>query len=340
MKWACLPLMVLLVACGGSPATAVVTPTHRAPGPLGDTWLRTAGTWHALTGNGPSSRYAAALAYDGARQMYVLFGGQTQKGSVDDTWVSDGRTWKLVSPAHKPAARRAATMAYDTQRQVVVLYGGLVQDRGEGSPASDTWVWDGSDWKMVESTNASPGARIGSKMVSTPRGVVLFGGSVFNNDQFFADAWTWDGARWTRIDRAPTPPGRNNAAAAWNEVDSSLFVYGGSGLNPAAAGGAAGKPLSDSWLLKGATWEQISATGPTARAQANALWDASARRVLVMFGMTGVDCPQPTNEVWAWDGTSWSRLASAAVPVRWGAALAQAADGSALLFGGSDEPGC
>jgi hypothetical protein len=232
-------------------------------------------------------------------------------------------------------------MAYDPEHQVVLLYGGLVQNLAEGSATSDTWSWDGVDWRLLSASSAAPGIRIGSRMVSAGGRVTLFGGSLAGNSDFYADASTWDGTRWSRIDHDPTPPGRASAAVAWDEARSTLLVFGGSGLNAEAGGGAAGKPLGDTWSLGGGSWTSLSGSGPPATAQANGMWDVTGRRVLVIFGMAGVaGCPNPTNEVWAWDGTSWTHLARATLPPRWGAALAQAADGTALVFGGSDEPGC
>ena len=232
-------------------------------------------------------------------------------------------------------------MAYDPHQQVVVLYGGLVQNGAEGRVASDTWTWDGSDWTQVAATDAGLGKRIGARMVTAGTEVMLFGGSVDPNSDFYADAWTWHGgSSWVRIDRNPTPEGRNNAAVAWDTADSSLFVYGGSGLNPEAGGGASGRPLADAWSLKDSTWNRIVGSGPPALAQASGVWDRESRRMLVMFGMSGTTCPSATNAVWAWDGANWSRLPDSPVPGRWGAAVAQDESGKGLVFGGSDEPGC
>jgi hypothetical protein len=232
-------------------------------------------------------------------------------------------------------------MAYDPQQKVVVLYGGLVQNSSEGTGAADTWTWDGRDWTQVAAADAFPGQRIGARMVTAGTQVILFGGGVAPNSDFSADASTWQaGVEWVRIDRNPTPEGRINAAVAWDASDSSLFVYGGSGLDPEAAGGAAGTPLGDAWSLKGGAWSRVGGSGPPALAQTNALWDRNSRRLLVMFGMSGTACPNPTNAVWAFDGANWSRLPDSHVPPRWGGAVAQDGSGKALVFGGSDEQGC
>ena len=334
-------ILLLVAACGGSPATSVAksSASPRAPGPLADTWTWDGAAWHATTSSGPSARYAAAIAYDERHKTYVLFGGQTQHGSSDETWLWDGKKWTAANPAHKPTARRNPSMAYDRQHQTVVLYGGLVQDTGEGNPAADTWSWDGTDWSVLGASSVA-GQRLGASLVTADSKLILFGGAVAYNYSLYADAYSWDGHVWTNIDREPRPPGRYGAAAAWNPGDSSLLVFGGNGADPNAGGGAAGTPLADIWSLKDGAWTHIAASGPPHTGQPNAIWQPNPGRFLVVFGMAGATCPNPTNAMWAWDGTAWSQLANASAPARWGAALAQAPDGSALVFGGSDEPGC
>lgn len=326
--------LVLMAGCG-NPQSAVPSVSSHVPGPLGDTWTWDGAAWKQAPRAGPWARYGAAIAYDAAHNNYVLFGGQTDNGASDETWTWDGHQWSETSPTHKPRARRLTTMAYDPEQKVVVLYGGLIQTSAEGTAASDTWTWDGSDWTEVAATDAVPGQRIGASMVTTSTGVVLFGGSVGPNSDFFADAWTWKGGdHWVRIDGSPTPEGRSNAAVVWDIADSSLFVDGGTGLNAEAGGGELGKPLGDAWSLKNGSWNRVVGSGPPAVAQPNAIWDKSSKRVLVLFGMSGTACPSPTNSAWTWDGASWSRLPDLTVPPRWGAAVAQDDTGKALVFGG------
>ena len=270
----------------------------------------------------------------------MLFGGQTSKGSSDETWLWDGHKWTAANPGHKPSARRAAAMAYDPGHKTIVLYGGLVQDNAEGFASADTWSWDGNDWAVLSDHSDAVGQRLGARMVTAGSKVVLFGGGIAPNYGLYGDAFIWDGRAWTSIDRAPRPPGRYGAAVAWTPEDSSLLVFGGNELDPNAGPGAAGLPLADTWSLQDGAWTRLTSTGPPPTGQANALWEAKPRQLLVMFGVAGIKCPSPTNAVWAWDGSAWSQLASAAPPPRWGAALAQDDDGGALVFGGSDEPGC
>jgi len=327
-------LFVLLAACAGSTGGAQHSPTPRTPGSLGDTWTGDGATWRQHNVAGPAPRYFAALAYDAARHVYVMFGGQTTKGTSDETWTFGDASWTLMTPAHRPPPRRDAAMAYDPARRVVVLYGGLIPDLSEGVAASDTWTWNGVDWSDVIEQSKAPGPREGARMITAGNRVVLFGGRFFNLT-YFGDAWTWDGTAWLRIDRSPTRPGRADAAVVWDPADSSIFVFGGNGIRRGGGPGETGVPLGDAWTFKGGEWSQIEA-GPPALNVANAIWDPRTGRAGVIFG---IRCPNPTNEIWGWNGTTWTHT-QIGVPARWGAAVAQDTDGNALVFGGSDEPGC
>ena len=332
----CLVAAMLLTACTSAQPAAGVTPSAHKPGLLADTWTRIGSAWHHADVAGPPPRYFAALAYDAPRHDYVLFGGQAAAVSFDDTWTWNGAAWTKMSPAHKPPPRRNAAMAYDPIHHVVVLYGGLLPDRAEGYEGGDSWTWDGTDWTQVGPDKGAPGPRQGARMVTTDDGVLLFGGH-FANLTYYADAWTWNGAAWSAEDGGRRPPGRGEAAVAWDQARSSLFVFGGTGFNGSGGPGAQGTPLADTWIFAGAVWVSVVPAGPAPLAFANALWDAPRKRVLVLFGMA---CPNPTDHAWAWDGDAWSDAGTVEVPARWGAASAQDATGNTLLFGGSDEPGC
>lgn len=326
---------LLFAGCGGAQAT-IPTPTSHVAGPQGDTWASEGVTWRRVAAGGPSPRYSAALAYDAKHKVFVLFGGQTAKGSSGETWTWDGTSWKAQSPAHKPSPRRSTAMAYDPERQVVILYGGLIEDPAEGKERGDTWTWDGTDWTEVDHGPGAPDVREGLRMVTAENQVLLFGGRI-GNLQYFGDAWTWSGKSWSRVDQNPLPAGRSNSAVAWNPAGSSLLVYGGSGLNASAGPGAAGIPLADAWSLSGGIWTQLKGAGPPALSLASSIWDRKGNRWMVLLG---ISCPNPTDAAWAWDGSAWSKLASPGISARWGAASAETPDGRALLFGGDDQSGC
>jgi hypothetical protein len=327
---------VLLMGCGGGATGSLPTPAAASsPGCKGDTWTWDGTKFRAAGVTGPPARDLAALAFDAARHVYVMFGGRARSESLDDTWTWNGSTWKQMSPSHRPPARRDSTMAFDPVRQVVVLYGGQVQDNAEGTTTGDTWTWDGRDWTQLDFGPGAPGVREGARMVTAGERVLLFGGRHYNID-YFGDAYAWDGKRWTLADTKPRPPGRIGPAVAWDPVHSALFIFGGAELN-AAGGGAAGTPIADAWSLSGHRWTSVPASGPPPLGYPVAIWDAKAQRVVVLLGL---NCPAPSADAWAWNGAAWTQLARPGIPARWGAALAPDTNGGALLFGGSDESGC
>jgi hypothetical protein len=276
------------------------------------------------------------MAYDAKHGEYVLFGGQTPTHSSDETWTSDGKTWKLQTPAHRPATREGAAMAYDRAHGVIVMYGGTNLSVGEGQDLADTWTWDGIDWTQADAGPGAPGMRNGPSMVSTPNGVLLFGGH-FANVDYYADVWSWTGKVWQRVDAAPRPPGRAGAAVAWIPTDSSLFAFGGIGIKVGGGPGESGVTIGDGWRWDRRTWSKLPGSGPGATSFADAIWDATSASVVVLLGMT---CPDPTDTAWAWAAGGWSRLPNPGMSARWGAAVAQAPGGEALLFGGSNQRGC
>lgn len=118
-----------------------------------ETWERDGtGTWQVITDQSPPRRVQAAMAYDEARGVTVLYGGATcdfhpercpwgdpaGRPFYDETWEWDGATWTprgtLPDPMHGyPPRLLLATFAYDRTRNVYVLY-----------RYYDTWELDGA----------------------------------------------------------------------------------------------------------------------------------------------------------------------------------------------------
>ena len=74
----------------------------------------------------PSSRQAAAEAYDPATGQTILFGGGNSAGTADfaDTWAWNGSTWTELAATGAPPAEQASAMAYDPATGQLVLFGG------------------------------------------------------------------------------------------------------------------------------------------------------------------------------------------------------------------------
>jgi hypothetical protein len=162
----------------------------------GVTWLWNGVSWarQSPAASPPKRRFSAA-AFDSDRGVTVLFGGMPPSTNgtdmMNDTWEWDGANWTEKEPAHKPPIRFWHAMAYDSARKVTVVFaGGTSYDtmfRFTLDWISDTWEWDGTDWKEVQ-FDESPAARCHHAMAydSGREKIILFGG----HDEM-ADTWEY-----------------------------------------------------------------------------------------------------------------------------------------------------
>jgi hypothetical protein len=146
---------------------------------LGDTWLWTANGWVAAPGSGPTARAGAALTFDPAANVSVLFGGKSAATHpaaakpTADTWIWNGAAWHQAVLTTSPPGREGAAMAADASIGGLVLFGGS----GTSGDLSDAWQWNGTSWAPAHTTGSLP-PRVGAATAfdaATGR-VLVFGG--------------------------------------------------------------------------------------------------------------------------------------------------------------------
>jgi cysteine-rich repeat protein len=315
----------------------------------------------------PERRSSYAMAYDGARDQVVMFGGSS---SSVDTWTWNGSEWTLHAPATQPGFRQAAGMAFDAAHGKVVLFGGFL----DVAPffGNDTWLWDGASWTQV-ATTAPPG-RIGFAMGYDPkRGVtVIFGGS---GPAALGDLWEFDGTAWTQKTFTGGPSARASASFAYDSINQRLLLLGGNAAadvwawdgttwtaqpalpftdpsGPRNAG--ASDPIRGvvEWLATNGVLYEFNGTSwsaaldgttlapepmPVAREAASAAVDPLRREITLYGGSTNhqaMTAPGALNDTWTWrDG--WRQQLVVSPPARWGAAMVyDATHDTTVLFGG------
>ena len=158
---------------------------------LGDTWCYDS-RWHARSpATAPTARRNAAMAWSAADRAVLLWGGVTNAGLVNDTWLWNGATWTLQSPPQSPPARSGASVCADPSGGVM-LFGGMA---GSGTLLADQWSWNGGNWlQQAASVRPSPRWVHVAAYDEIRARVVLTGG--FGAGNYPDDTWEWDGVQW------------------------------------------------------------------------------------------------------------------------------------------------
>jgi hypothetical protein len=111
----------------------------------GQTWTWNGSAWtQQAPAHSPGARTGAAMAYDAARGVVVLFGGQSGTATLNDTWTWNGTDWTQRYPGNTPPWRAGASMAWDAKGSQVLMFGGFdspavfYNDTGAGTAASGT----------------------------------------------------------------------------------------------------------------------------------------------------------------------------------------------------------
>ncbi|MEZ4364802.1 MAG: hypothetical protein R2939_00780 [Kofleriaceae bacterium] len=260
----------------------------------------------------PPRRTNAAIAYDAARQVSVLFGGAGGNASMfDDTWEWNGVQWRWVTPVGAvPAARGGHGLAYDAARAVVVLFGGNAPSEGGNSNA--TWTWDGTAWHDVTPAAGSPSPRTDFAMTydGARRRVLIFGGTTAGG--VVAETWAWDGLTWREVTPAGvSPPARVGSTMAYDPDRDRTVLFGGrDGIDF----------FDDTWEWDGTAWQlAVVLGGPHARAEHAMAYDAARGGITIVGGRhsTFISGGMSTSyypDSWAWDGVAWMQVPTTGLP--------------------------
>lgn len=261
-------------------------------------------TWTAKSPiHSPSARYFQGLAYDSARGVSIMFGGDNTGGSrLNDTWEYDGTDWRQIVTAQSPPGRVNIhyAMAFHAGLKRTVLFGGLTAL----AYANDTWEYDGANWKSIVPNQSPPGRDSHALVYDSRRNVViLFGGH--DSSGALNDTWEYDGVTWQHKTPIHTPPGRWYVAAAFDETRGKMVIFGGTT-------NVGDMTINDTWEYDGTDWQQIStSTTPVKRASPAIAFDSDSG-ALAMFG--GGQFSAVLEDLWNYDGTNWTQLTTGIAP--------------------------
>ncbi|KAK0558458.1 Kelch repeat-containing protein 3 [Tilletia horrida] len=205
---------------------------------------------------GPRSAHQV-VATAQAGGLLWLFGGEfasprmTSFHHYRDLWVFSiaSHSWERIETKVKPSARSGHRMA--AWKQYLILFGGFIDTGARTTYLNDCWVFDTLDYKWTELKSNPirwPSPRSGFSFLSTPEGIVLYGGYVKRyvkgqrtqgvalDDIWFLStttggtspqplepaAWTW--AKRRRVGYYPNPARSGTTMALWaNRAMGVLF---------------------------------------------------------------------------------------------------------------------
>ncbi|MFH2008289.1 MAG: kelch repeat-containing protein [bacterium] len=273
-----------------------------------------------------------AIAYDSARDVVVLFGGQNLTlDQLNDTWEYDGTLWRRVNTPNSPGPRMNHAMAYDSQRQRVVLYGGMgVCSNPNACP--DTWEYDGTDWVEITTTNNPPGLHMHRLSYDSARGVVvLFAGqpAEVGFSPPWGGTWEYNGTDWTERTFSTNPYARRQHGMAYDASRGVTVVWGGICFNGMSTGICANSPV---WEYNGTGWTPVTAFAPLPVARSEHGMAYLPTGQVVLYG--GADVGNNyVEDTWIWHGSYWAAVSPGNEPgPRVGTAMAYAAGWSQLVL--------
>lgn len=280
----------------------------------------------------PPAQSDAPMAYDAASRQLVYTSGWAATGDPGQTWLFNGTDW-TVTPSTGPPGRAESSGAYDAASGQYVLFGGCAFC---GAFQDDTWAWSDSTWTQEQPTT-SPPARDNASLAYDPviGKLVLFGGSLTNRTSA-NDTWEWNGTDWSQVADASDPGCSTTCITSPPPTAASPMTY------DATSGQMILFDDGETWDWNGSAWTQLfprTSPSPAVRSGAGLTYDPAIGG-LVLFG--GSATSTDLNDVWIWNGVSWSRAhegSSSAPSPRESSPMAFAYDpamAKILLFGGFD----
>ncbi|MEZ4860033.1 MAG: NBR1-Ig-like domain-containing protein [Caldilineaceae bacterium] len=300
------PATVTATASATSTPVPTTTPTGTATATL--TPVTAVINWRRLnSATKPSPRGGAAFAYDATHHKLLLFGGTCAGYACSDTWEYSNADWQSNNVIG-PSAREEAVMVYDSVRQRSVLFGGHIWADGY---LADTWEYDGSNWLLVQTTNAPIDRATQGMAYDEVRGkVVLYGG--WRGDHLgvniLGDTWEYDGNNWTQMTPPTTPGQRTGVKLVYNPELGKVILFGGL----FRSGDQSSYP-NDTWMYDGQTWSEIvTNSAPPGRYDHQMTYDP-VRKVIVLFGGYRADTGS-LSDTWEFDGANWRTVTPLTTP--------------------------
>ncbi|HTT34764.1 MAG TPA: kelch repeat-containing protein [Thermoplasmata archaeon] len=340
-RWAMAGIMVVALVVL---PTVLGGPIHSASAAPSDEFRA---WWNVSHGPAPPAAAGNMMAYDGAVDRFVYFGGWNGSVPLNGTWLLDpaNGSWSPRHPAIAPLARADAAMVYDPVDDLVYLFGGWAQyANGTIYRLNDTWSYSvGLDaWTELPNGEA-PSPRSDSGITFDPTGgvVLLFGG--FSGTVYLGGTWSYDPDRhvWSQLTVAgPSPGNRADGRLSFDPALGASLLFAG---NDFSGPNLTFHHLNDTWRFNytDRTWSRVAtASSPPARDYAIQGVDPRSGWLIVFSGYGNRTI---LNDLWAFapgNATWWPIALPSPPPPRYaGTGGFEDAGERFVAFGGAGNTG-
>ena len=193
--------------------------------------------------------------------------------------------WVSFRPANSPSARAASAMAYDPVSRKIILFGGF----DYSSYLSETWTFDGTTWKKLN-TPIAPSGRAAANMAfdKVSKKLVLFGG--YDGAHYLNETWLFDGStmQWAQVHPLASPHGSTGPAVFTDPRFGTVTTFGG--FDGRFYG-------IQTWRWRNGNWHNLRPVDfPTGRGAMVSAYDPVRNNVVVFAGLADIN---PYN-TWTW----------------------------------------
>ena len=254
-------------------------------------------------------------------QIAVLFAALAQTEPVH----ADGQlTPTYLSPMSMPASASATVPAQPAS--VSPLFTPATSPAAPVDTTPSSWAVTYPN-PQPSGTYSGPPGRLTPNIAydSAHHDMVVFGGESQLSLDGENDTWIWNGTSLqkqltgTACSALPLP--RFASMMAYDAHLNETVLFGGREANyPCGTVTATGNPLlNDTWVWNGSSWaQQAPSTSPPVRESGTLVFDPATNTTLLIGGLyvpTGGGSSTSYNDMWSWDGTTWTQLHPTHMPL-------------------------
>ena len=270
-----------------------------------EVWKWDGTTWTQVGGDGKNSSWADQT-YENVMSMtkngttlYAGLGSSTGDGEVWSCDMSTScATWTKI--AGDGINSGWAVNTYETVESMTVMGGNLYAGLGNSTQDAEVWKWNGSAWSKIGGDGVSSSWNTNYEQVTSLSndGTNIYAG--LGNTTTDAEVWRFNGTVWAQI-------GGDGLNSSWNTNYETVISMRYLGTNLYVGLGTTADD-AEVWRWNGTTWTMIGGDG------INSSWAAATYEGVFSFTddgtniYAGLGTTAGDNEVWRWNGTSWTQI--------------------------------